>query len=112
MTLLDLNRLAEALTAPQFEQLLRLRLQRAFSNTAAGPGIIMLVASPEYNKPKELKNAEWVIGHHGDQTKSEILDDAIVEHNRRLAFVASSKLNLIEASPEVELAPLDDNIPF
>jgi len=112
MTLLDLNRLAESLTAQQFEQLLRLRLRRAFAAAQSGPGIIMLVASSTYGKANELGECLWHIGHHSDQTKCEILDDGVIEHNRRKTFERSSKLMLIEATPEVEIAPLDDNIPF
>ena len=123
MTILDLNRLAESLTAPQFEQLLRLRLKAAFATTQSGPGIVMLVASSIYGKANELGECLWHIGHHGDQTKGELLDDCIIEHNRRVAFTASNKLLLIEGtSSEVEILPADapsaadapspDNIPF
>lgn len=111
MTLLDLNRLAESLTAPQFEQLLRLRLAGAIKQLPRGHSI-MLFAGGTYSGDQALHSCNWKIGDLSkDTTSGEILDDCVAEHLRRIAFNNSNKLLLIEASPEVEILPLDDNIP-
>jgi hypothetical protein len=112
MTTLDLLRLSESLTAPQFEQLLRLRLATAIKQLPRGHSI-MLFAGGTYSGEMALHHCDWKIGDLSkDQTSGEILDDCVVEHLRRLNFNKTNKLNLIEGtSSDVEILPLNDEIP-
>lgn len=112
MTTLDLQRLSESLTAPQFETLLRFRLDRAIRQLPRGHSI-MLFANGNYTGPMILKGCDWKIGDLSkDTTSGEILDDCVAEHLRRIAFNKGNKLNLIEGTPSiVEILPLNDEIP-
>jgi hypothetical protein len=89
----NIKQLATELTATQFEQLLRFRLQNEFDRLPAKVSLIFLSIQKDYGEEGLIKHCEWQVGGYSDiQTKGEILTEVVTEHNRRLDFVQSCKL--------------------